>query len=160
MPRSATSGRHRQQPCLEDCRQRIFSGRVVCLHPRRHAFTRHTAARLSIFGCPRNRGNSTPLLPHRRHSLHLLARLPQERQQLHRAEEQRSRTQTRRLPAPRHGRGSHPTQRDLRQSPAAGQLLLPVGQTRGEDPPRCSSEPPLRLSRNPISASPRVRRRL
>ena len=58
MPRSATSGRHRQQPCLEDCRQRIFSGRVVCLHPRRHAFTRHTAAGLSIFGCPRNRGNS------------------------------------------------------------------------------------------------------
>ena len=61
MPRSATSGRHRQQPCLEDCRQRIFSGRVVCLHPRRHAFTRHTAAGLSIFGCPRNRGNSSTI---------------------------------------------------------------------------------------------------
>ena len=52
---------HAQQRCLKDCRQRIFSGMVVSQHPRRQAFSRPSAATLSISGCPRNRGNSNLL---------------------------------------------------------------------------------------------------
>ena len=60
---------HAQQTCLKDCRQRISSGMVVSQPPRRQAFSRPSAATLSISGCQRNQGNSNPLGDHAEHRL-------------------------------------------------------------------------------------------
>ena len=93
-----------------------------------------------------------PLLRPAAHRVHPFAPQPQERQQLHRAEEQRRGAPPRRLPAPADRAGGRAAQRALRSAAVAGQLLLPLPEARLQDPPGRAGAAGLRRSADAVSA--------